>query len=136
MQKKPIGSCLVVLLMILFLFGSAQAETFSLKYLHTDNIKCGFSISNGIASCVGAVTPSSKSLKASVSVKLQKKSGNRWATVTSWYASSAAGKIASTGGTKKLVKGNSYRVAVYGKIKNSSGTLLESPIKISGVKTY
>ena len=136
MQKKLIGSYLVVLLMVLFLAGPAQAETFSVKYLHTDSIECGFSLAGGVASCVGSVTPSSKTLKASVNVKLQKKTGSGWTTVTIWSAAPAAGKVAMAGGTKKLVKGYQYRVAVYGKIKNSSGTLLESPSKISGVKTY
>lgn len=141
MFKRVIQVFLAATLLCFFMNGALALEsplknsTGLLRYTYTSNVYCGFSISSsGVASCDGDVYPKS-GYSASVAVKLQQNDGG-WKTIATWTGSGQAGKAASASGTKSVSAGYDYRVVVEGTVRNSSGTVVESPKVTSDTRHY
>lgn len=137
MQKKLIG----LLLVTLILAGSVNAfaqilPPISPYYTDTALISAALSIDNGIATCDGLVSPNSSSKIATVSVRLQRLVNGRWSQIASWSNTASAGLTAAATGTKAVTKGYSYRVMVYGTVKDANGNVLERTSRASYTETY
>lgn len=126
MQKKLIALALT----FLFLFSSVSAfaqilPPISPYYSDTSIIGASLSIDGGVASCDGLVSPNSSTKIATVSVRLQRLVDGRWRQLASWSETASAGSTAAAGGRKSVSKGYSYRVMVYGTVKDADGNVLE-----------
>lgn len=129
MLKKVI--CLVLGLLLFLGNTVAMAETrISPKYVNTDVVTAYLSISSkGVATCSGAVYPSSGKYDSSITVSLQKKNGSSWNTQKSWTGSGSGLTGCTASGTYTVSRGT-YRVYVYGYV----GTEFFS--RYSSEKTY
>ncbi len=88
--------CRAILLGMVFLllWGSALAgfaeagSEIQPRYDLTDVVAAGLSISSsGVATCKGRIAPTYDDCTSSVTVRLQRKSGNSWVTLRTWTAS-------------------------------------------------
>lgn len=137
MRKKLIGLTLVLVVLSISVTAIAQIlPPISPYYTDTSVIAVGFTIENGVAGCDGMVSPNSSSKIATVSVRLQKLVNGRWTQIASWSDTASAGLTAMASGTKSLTKGYSYRVMVYGTVKDANGNVLERTSRASDTKTY
>lgn len=99
-------------------------------YELTSSIIASLSISGGSATVAGRVGSKFSGASCSVTVKLQKKSGNSWINVKTWTSSGTSS--ASAGGTYSVSSG-SYRTYVSAVITFNGDS--EHPYKYSGTKT-
>lgn len=138
MEKKKRVALVLLVVFSLFLLASAVAEGIvpDRRYAYTASISANLSLSDGVASCSGNVQPSNKLHSASITVKLQQNAGGTWTTIASWSGSASSGLTAAASGSKSVSSGYDYRVVSDGKIKNSGGTVLESPSATSPTKSY
>ena len=137
MQKKLIGLALVLVILISSASAFAQIlPPISPYYTDTSLIGAGLSINNGVASCDGFVSPNSSSKIATVSVRLQRLVDGRWSQIASWSDTASAGLTAAATGTKSVTKGYSYRVMVYGTVKDAAGNVLERTSRASYTVDY
>jgi hypothetical protein len=129
--KKALG--IVLLLVVMF---TALSSTVSARYKYIDIIGASLSInSSGLASCGGYVMPSDSNTNSTVTVELQRKSGNSWTSEYSWSGSSTGTWTAAASGTRYVVRGT-YRVVTTAKVYSSSGSLLETQSVTSSEVTY
>jgi len=137
MQKKLIGLSLALIILVASISAFAQIlPPISPYYTDTSLIGAGLSIESGVAKCDGFVTPNSSTKIATVSVRLQQLVDGRWKQLASWSETASAGSTAATGGQKSVTKGYSYRVMVYGTVKDANGNVLERTSCASKTQTY
>jgi hypothetical protein len=115
---------------------AGRIEPPQLRYSYTTAITAVLSISGGVANCSGTIDPIS-GCSASIRVVLYRSvDGNSWSEIASWSGSAGSGLSANANGSKPISSGYKYKVTSFGTIKNSSGTVVESPSKTTAVKTY
>ncbi|MDO4350701.1 MAG: hypothetical protein Q4C35_08730 [Eubacteriales bacterium] len=137
MQKKLVGLALAFVILVASVSAFAQIlPPISPYYTDTSLIGAGLSIENGVAKCDGFVTPNSSTKIATVSVRLQRLVNGRWSQLASWSETASAGSTAVAGGNKSISKGYSYRVMVYGTVKDANGNVLERTSCASNTKQY
>lgn len=136
MKKLGILITLIFALLGLFMVQAWAQEGIQPLYDDTNRASASLSISGGIATCLGKVKPDNASQSASITMKLQQKKDGSWTTIATWTGSASNGNAASLSKTKSVAKGYDYRVYVSGKIKNSDGTVAESPSKYSSTVSY
>ena len=140
-MRKLISILLVSLLFTVSVYTAAATEEevldVGLFYQYTENLTATLIIdSAGNATCNGKITPKDSSYTCSIIVKLQRQSGGSWTSIATWSDSGRGYAGASAGGTKKVSSGYSYRVSVTTVVKNSSGSVIETPSKNSVTRTY
>lgn len=134
-----------ILGMVLFLGGmliprlcmaeeTASDDPILYRYSYISSINATLNISGSSAECYGRVTCASSSYDIAITMTLKRQSGSSWVTVVSWSGNGSL--IATLNETVVLSVEGSYKVVVVGKIKNSSGTVLETATKESSIKTY
>lgn len=137
---KRCGAILLGMVFLL-LWGSALAEfaeagsEIQPRYDLTDTVAAGLSISSsGVATCKGRIAPTYDDCTSSVTVRLQRKSGNSWVTLRTWTASGTGTHGSSAGGTYTLTTHGTYRVYVSGTVVASDGT--REPVSKSTPNKY
>ncbi|MCI5957731.1 MAG: hypothetical protein MRZ54_12195 [Clostridiales bacterium] len=137
MQKRLTGLILAFLILSVSVSAFAQIlPPISPYYSDTSLISAGLSIKNGVAGCDGLVSPNSSTKIATVSVRLQQLVDGRWKQLASWSETASPGSTAAAGGSKAVTKGYSYRVMVYGTVKDANGNVLERTSCASNTETY
>ena len=135
MKKTYFKKTLSIILLVAILL-VALSSTVSARYQNIAILYAGLTIdSNGLAYCEGMVKPSDSTTNTTLTVELQKKSGNSWGFVDSWSGSGTGTALLSKFGQRYVVRGT-YRVVVTAKVYSSSGTLLENENIISREVTY
>ena len=84
--------------------------------------------------CKGRIAPTYDDCTSSVTVRLQRKSGNSWVTLRTWTASGTGTHGSSAGGTYTLTTHGTYRVYVSGTVVASDGT--REPVSKSTPNKY
>lgn len=137
---KRCGAILLGMVFLL-LWGSALAEFAEAgsgiqpRYDLTDTVTAGLSISSsGVATCKGRIAPTYDDCTSSVTVRLQRKSGNSWVTLRTWTASGTGTHGSSAGGIYTLTTHGTYRVYVSGTVVASDGT--REPVSKSTPNKY
>lgn len=135
--------CGVVLLVMVFLLlwastlvGLTEASSeIQPRYDLTDTVTATLSISSsGVATCKGRIAPTYDDCTSSVTVRLQRKSGNSWVTLRTWTASGTGTHGSSAGGTYTLTTHGTYRVYVSGTVVAYDGT--QEPVSKSTPNKY
>ena len=137
---KRCGAILLGMVFLLFwssaLAGFAEAGSeIQPRYDLTDTVAAGLSISSsGVATCKGRIAPTYDDCTSSVTVRLQRKSGNSWVTVKTWTGSGTGTHGSTAGGTYTLTTHGTYRVYVSGTVVASDGT--REPVSKSTPNKY
>ena len=137
---KRCGAILLGMVFLLLwssaLAGFAEASSgIQPRYDLTDTVTAGLSISSsGVATCKGRIAPTYDDCTSSVTVRLQRKSGNSWVTLRTWTASGTGTHGSSAGGTYTLTTHGTYRVYVSGTVVASDGT--REPVSKSTPNKY
>lgn len=134
MFKKTI--CLALALVLILVVGTSLAEEISAspRYTYTSSVDGSLSISSGIATVAGSITPWG-GRETLVHVRLQQQINGVWKTIQTWTGHQDAGS-SSAGGTKSVDSGYYYRTHVTGYVYDSNGTLLESVSMSTTPKAY
>lgn len=125
---------LAAILAAMLILGSAQAGKGALRYTYLSSVKSTLTFSGAQASCSGSAAANDAGLRVAVTVSLQRKSGNSWVIVHSWYGGDALS--AGAGGMWSIAPGNTYRTLTRAQVKNGAGTVLESASRASAEKRY
>jgi len=135
-MKKNCFTKAISIILFLAVIVTALSITVSARYKYIDILGASLTInSSGLASCSGYVCPSDNSTNTTLTVELQKKSGNSWVSEYSWSGSSVGMRTAVASGTRYVVRGT-YRVVSTANVYSSSGTLLETQSVTSKEVTY
>lgn len=112
--------CCISVIMILCVpaLASAAEEIVPYRYDKTRSITASLSISSGIATCKGNLSPTDN-YNCTLSVTLYKKNGNNWDFIQSWSESAAGGARASVSETRKVDRGT-YKVVSVGDVDGES----------------
>lgn len=116
-QKATRILCGVFVIMVLCVSGFASAsdlEFVPYRYSKTRSIKASLSITAGIATCGGRLSPSDE-YNCTLTVTLYKKNGNNWDFIQSWAESATGGMSASVSETRKVDRGT-YKVVSVGNV--------------------
>lgn len=138
-MKKLVALALVSLVFVSLLGSYVRAEEIGVVpfYDYTEDLYVKLSIdSKGKATCAGEVVPKKATYSCSISVKLQKKNGSSWTTLSTWTGSGEGYAGASASGTRQVSSGNTYRVYVSATVRDASGKVVETPTKASSEKAF
>ncbi|WP_073082806.1 hypothetical protein [Sporobacter termitidis] len=146
-MKKTFGFALVLLLIAAFTLPVYAADETDQSVLSQDSIMkpaytaimsmaAGLSIDSlGKASCGGTVFPNNDTYTAYLTISLQKQTGSTWQQLTSWSSSGVGmGGVLLDG--SYYVEHGTYRVCSAAFIYSAQGSLLESALYYSPIKTY
>lgn len=145
-MKKVLACILSTILIICMLTPYATAtspdennpEPITPEYQRVSNIFAGLSISSaGLASCMGAVTPTYASDTVVLTATLQYLSGSTWHTyssASSWSKTGSGYQYVS--GQTYVTYGHTYRVMVTAACTSSNGSVTETVYAYSPIKTY
>lgn len=113
--------CCISVIMVLCvptLGSAADFEIVPYRYDKTSSITASLSISSGIATCKGKLTPADN-YNCMLTVTLYKKNGNSWDFIQSWSDSATGGACASVSETRKVDRGT-YKVVSVGDVDGES----------------
>ena len=136
--RKALGIILFIAIIFTAL-SSAVSATIGISplYQHISAISASLSIaSNGLATAGGTVLPSTSNSTTTLTVELQRQSGNTWEYLQSWSNSGSGTRTIAQQGQRFVVRGT-YRVLVTAVVRcSSTNRVLETATRLSHEITH
>lgn len=104
-------------------FAEAMSNPHEIQPLYdlTFTVSAVFSISGGVATCKGRITPSYNNCTCNMAVRLQRKSGDKWVNVNTWTGTGSGTHGCTISKTHTLTTHGTYRVHVSGTVVADDG---------------